>query len=103
MVYKNEVEGGTAYTAFEPHQIRHAITQGPQVDLRGLRVRPAETPAPKKASDVPNLEGLRVRPIQQTGHKEWFKFLDSSGKSWHVHPEDWPEIQKRDPGAKRLN
>jgi hypothetical protein len=63
MVYKNEVEGGTAYTAFEPHQIRHAITQGPQVDLRGLRVRPAETSAPK-ASEVPNLDGLRIRNVK---------------------------------------
>lgn len=26
--YKNQVEGGTAYTAFEPDQIRHAIPEG---------------------------------------------------------------------------
>jgi hypothetical protein len=55
--------------------------EGPQIDLRGVRVRPTQ------------------QPVQQ----EWFKFRDSSGKSWHVHPEDWPEIQKRDKGAKRLD
>src|SRR5438034_3298340 len=37
MTYKNEVEGGTAYTAFESHQVRNAITQGPS--LKGIRTR----------------------------------------------------------------
>jgi hypothetical protein len=33
---------------------------------------------------------------------DWIHFTDSSGRELMVHPEDWPEVQKRDPGAKPI-
>jgi hypothetical protein len=56
------------------------------------------------------LHGLRAREVEpaqssraeSTPDETWIRFKGSDGRSYQAHPEEWPEVQKRDPEARRI-
>src|SRR6266852_2177813 len=55
--------------------------------LHGLRAREVETAKASSAKTTPD--------------ESWVRFKGSDGKLYQAHPETWPQVQKRDPGARQ--
>ena len=46
--------------------------------------------------------GAQAAPAAASGMEQWTRVKASNGKTYRVHPEDFEEMKKRDPGLKEL-
>lgn len=44
----------------------------------------------------------RVPIAQNQNTDDWIRFVASDGRAYLSDPQHWPEVQRRDPGAKQV-